>query len=151
FRDNLTAESDITASSQFGVNGTVEINNPSVDPSSSLVELPSDVVDSSQQMKTGCNVNQGSSFTVVGKGGIAANPSDSVAEVSLWNDLRSVSNRNSKKRTVQLQSNSSTQIIEATGWIVDEQGNIEFVAESNSIDIKDSWNQASNCRGEIVN
>ncbi|MEM1395030.1 MAG: filamentous hemagglutinin, partial [Cyanobacteria bacterium P01_H01_bin.150] len=46
FRDNLTAESDITASSQFGVNGTVEINNPSVDPSSSLVELPSDVVDS---------------------------------------------------------------------------------------------------------
>lgn len=151
FRDNLTAESDITASSQFGVNGTVEINNPSVDPSSSLVELPSDVVDSSQQMKTGCNVNQGSSFTVVGKGGIAANPSDSVAEVSLWNDLRSVSNRNSKKRTVQLQSNSSTQIIEATGWIVDEQGNIEFVAESNSADIKDSWNQASNCRGEIVN
>ncbi|MEO0839666.1 MAG: filamentous hemagglutinin N-terminal domain-containing protein [Cyanobacteria bacterium J06643_5] len=151
FRDNLTAESDITASSQFGVNGTVEINNPSIDPSSSLVELPSDVVDSSQQVASGCSINQGNSFTVVGKGGVATNPSDSVAEISLWNDLRDISIQDSKKINIQAQDNSSKQIIEATGWIVDKQGNIEFVAESNSIDIKDNWNQASNCWGEIVN
>ena len=151
FRDNLTAESDITASSLFGVNGTVEINNPAIDPSSSLVELPSDVVDSSQQIASGCDINQGSSFTVVGKGGVAANPSDSVTEVSLWNALRDISIQDSNKRNIQVQDTSSKQIIEATGWIVDKQGNIEFVAESNTIDTKDRWKQASNCRGEIVN
>ncbi|MCJ8281943.1 MAG: filamentous hemagglutinin, partial [Rivularia sp. ALOHA_DT_140] len=151
FRDNLTAESDITASSQFGVNGTVKINNPAIDPSSSLVELPSDVVDNSKTVASGCNTVNQNSFTVVGKGGIAANPGDTIINVSLWNDLRNTINRNQKKRNIQTQDNSSKRIVEATGWILDKQGNIEFVAEYNSTDIKDTWYQASNCQGEIVN
>ncbi len=102
FRDELTTDSDITASSQFGVNGTVEINNPAIDPSSALVKLPSDVVDSSQEVASGCSANQGNSFTVVGKGGLAANPEDVVAEVNVWSDLRDLSVfEGGKKRNVQ--------------------------------------------------
>jgi len=41
FRQELTPESDITASSQFGTSGTVVINNPDVDANHRLVELSS--------------------------------------------------------------------------------------------------------------
>jgi filamentous hemagglutinin family protein len=147
FRDELTRESDITASSQFGVNGTVEINNPAIDPSSSLVKLPSDVVDGSQEVASGCSVNQGNSFTVVGKGGLAANPQDVVAEVKVWRDLRDLSViNNGKKRSIQVKNDSPKPIVEATGWVVDKQGNIEFVAQSET---QNNWQKASNCQGKV--
>ena len=152
FRDELTRDSDITASSQFGVNGTVEINNPAIDPNSSLIQLPSDVIDGSQEVASGCSVNQGNSFTVVGKGGLAANPQEIVTEVNMWRDLRDLNAINSgKKRSTQVNSDSAKSIVEATGWIVDEKGNIEFVAESNDLNAGDNWQKASNCQGEIVN
>ncbi len=149
FRDELTTDSDITASSQFGVNGTVEINNPAIDPSSTLVKLPSDVVDSSQEVASGCSTNQGNSFTVVGKGGLAANPEEAVAEVNVWQDLRDLSILdNGKKMSVQVKNDSPKKIVEATGWVVDKQGNVEFVAQSG---IQNSWQKVSNCKGELEN
>ncbi len=149
FRDELTFFSDITASSKFGVNGTVEINNPAIDPSSNLVKLPMEVVDSSQQMKSGCSANQGNSFTVVGKGGLPTNPADVITNVNLWDDLRNFNPISSGKRTsIQVNNDSLIKIVEATGWVVDEEGNIEFVAESGN---RDSWENASNCKGEIIN
>ncbi len=148
FRDELTTENDITASSQFGVNGTVEINNPAIDPSSSLTQLPTDVIDSSQEVASGCSVNQANSFTVVGKGGLAANPQDIVAEVKVWRDLRDLSViNNGKKRSIQVKNNSPRKIVEATGWVVDEEGNIEFVAESET---QNNWQKASNCKGKVI-
>ncbi len=147
FRSELTLDSDITASSQFGVSGTVEINNPAIDPSSSLTQLPSDVVDSSQQIASGCSVNQGNSFTLVGKGGLAANPEDVISEVNVWRDLRDLNAiNNGKKRSVQVKNDVPMKIVEATGWVVDKHGNVEFVAESENLD---SWHKASNCKGEL--
>ena len=151
FRDNLTLENDITASSQFGVNGTVEINSPGIDPSSSLAKLPTDVVDSNQQVRSECSANQGSSFTIVGKGGLAANPEDVITEISVWQDLRDLSVFNGeKKRSIQVNNNSQKPIIEATGWIVDKSGNVEFVAENSNVMSQDSWQKTTNCKGEIV-
>ncbi len=147
FRSELTIDSDITASSQFGVNGTVEINNPAIDPSSSLTQLPSDVVDSSQQIASGCSAAQGNSFTAVGKGGLAANPEDVITSISLWNDLRDLSIFERENKTdIQARENSIKPIVEATGWVVDKQGNIEFVAQSG---IQNSWQKMSNCNGEL--
>ncbi|MEH2320345.1 MAG: filamentous hemagglutinin N-terminal domain-containing protein [Nostoc sp.] len=78
FRNTLTPRTDltndITASSEFNVNGTVEINNIGVDPSSGLVQLAANVTDSSQQIATGCSNNTGSSFVATGRGGIPQNP-----------------------------------------------------------------------------
>jgi filamentous hemagglutinin family protein len=150
FRDQLTTDSDITASSQFGVNGTVEINNPAIDPSSSLAQLPTDVVDSSKEVASGCSANQGNSFTVVGKGGLAPNPADTITNVSLWNDLRDLSViNNRKKRSLQVNIDSPTKRIEATGWVVDKQGNIEFVAQSNNVNVQNNWQKVSNCKGVV--
>jgi large exoprotein involved in heme utilization and adhesion len=40
FHPRLTPQSDITASSEFGINGTVQINTPGIDPNRGLAQLP---------------------------------------------------------------------------------------------------------------
>ena len=69
-----TLISDIIASSQFGINGTVKINDFMTDPDSGLVELPSGLVDASTQIAKGCASNQGNTFIATGRGGVAALP-----------------------------------------------------------------------------
>ena len=68
FSEQLTSENDITASSEFGINGIVKINNVNIDPSFGLVELPTQLKDSSQQISQGCFSNIGSTFVATGRG-----------------------------------------------------------------------------------
>ena len=129
FRDELTEKSDITASSQFGVNGTVEINNISIDPSSGLVELPVELTDSSQQVASGCSSNTDSSFVSTGRGGIPQNPNEQVNENVTWSDIRDLSvyrKPNSNNQITQLPNKPA--IVEATGFIRNQDGEIELVA-----------------------
>ncbi len=67
---------DITASSQGGPQGIVEINTPGVDPASGLTQLPSIPIDISALIKNSCQVAKGSAFTITGKGGLPSTPSD---------------------------------------------------------------------------
>lgn len=50
----LSRNSRITASSNFGVNGVVDMKSPEVDPSSGVVILPEEVVDVSGLVAQGC-------------------------------------------------------------------------------------------------
>ncbi|MHC5723807.1 MAG: two-partner secretion domain-containing protein, partial [Nostoc sp.] len=54
-----TEKSDITASSQLGVSGEVTIKTLDTDPSHGLIQLPSKVVDASQQITQGCTSRRG--------------------------------------------------------------------------------------------
>jgi filamentous hemagglutinin family protein len=70
---------DITAFSQQdpSLDGTVQINSPDVDPSKGLVELPLNLVDSSQQIVADCNTGGKtgrSSFIATGRGGLVDDP-----------------------------------------------------------------------------
>ncbi|QLE39606.1 S-layer family protein [Nostoc sp. C052] len=128
FRNQLTRESDITASSQFGVNGTVEINNVGVDPNSGLVELPANVTDSSQQIVSGCSANQGSRFVATGRGGIPQNPNQEVMSDRIWSDIRDLSaSRKTGEVTVQIPASPET-LVQATSWHRNAEGKIELVA-----------------------
>ena len=147
FRDEVTPESDITASSQFGVNGTVEINNISIDPSSGLVELPVELTDSSQKIASGCSNKTNSAFVATGRGGIPQNPSEQMHSNRTWSDIRdnnaSYHNVNSNVSEVTPISRRSA-IIEATGFIRNQNGKIELVALSpRSLSAK----QLSECSG----
>ncbi len=79
-RSNST--SDISASSQFGIQGTINIQSLNVDPSQGLGELPIDIVDPSNQIARGCGVtggttaNRQSQFVVTGRGGLPPGPDD---------------------------------------------------------------------------
>ncbi|MEL7244395.1 MAG: filamentous hemagglutinin N-terminal domain-containing protein [Cyanobacteria bacterium J06573_2] len=132
FRNELTEESDITASSQFGVNGTVKINNISIDPSSGLVELPTELKDSSQQIASGCSSNNGSSFVATGRGGIPKNPKEQVDINPTWSDIRDLSAyRQPNKNIKPTQISNKPAIVEATGFIRNQKGEIELIAAQN--------------------
>ena len=132
FRDEVTPESDITASSQFGVNGTVEINNISIDPSSGLVELPVELTDSSQKIASGCSSKTNSTFVATGRGGIPQNPNEQMHSNRTWSDIRdNASYRNINSNVSEVTPISSRPaIVEATGFIRNQNGKIELVALS---------------------
>ncbi|GAP98073.1 two-partner secretion domain-containing protein [Leptolyngbya sp. NIES-2104] len=114
FRPQLTPDNDISASSQFGVNGTVQITTLGVDPNSGLINLPTDVVDSSQQIATGCAGIQDSSFIISGRGGLPTNPSEEFWGDLTWSDLRDLPRSN--KTEAPVTQASSPVLLEATGW-----------------------------------
>nr|WP_256871620.1 S-layer family protein [Nostoc sp. TCL26-01] len=145
YRPKPTAENDITASSQFGVSGTVQINNISVDPNSGLIELPENLTDSSQQIATGCSNNNTSSFVATGRGGIPQNPTQDVrSDVydglrrSTWLDIRNIS---AYRKTHQLTAQTLGQsqiLISATSWHRNAQGKIELIAEKSPTQVQSS-------------
>ena len=70
FRDRRTPGNDITASSEFGIDGTVDINALTTNPDTSMVELPTNLVNLSDQITQGCGYNRASTFMIVGRGGL---------------------------------------------------------------------------------
>ncbi|MEA5618385.1 S-layer family protein [Cronbergia sp. UHCC 0137] len=140
FRNTLTPKedltNDITASSEFNVNGTVQINNIGVDPNSGLVALPENVTDSSQQIATGCADTIGSSFVATGRGGIPQNPTQEVTSdvydglhLRTWSDIRDISAYR-ETRVVKVQIPQSLEVfVQATGWRRSANGKIEIFAD----------------------
>jgi filamentous hemagglutinin family protein len=112
-RPQLTPASDITASSELGVNGTVQVDNLGVDPNSGLLALPIDVVDPSQQIARGCAPNPGSSLVLTGRGGMPPNPIRQTETSLIWADLRPTNTFT----TAVTPERSANPIQEATEWI----------------------------------
>ena len=131
YRDQLTPENDITASSEFGVNGTVDIATPGVDPSEGLVALPVNLADSSQQIAQGCTANQDSSFVATGRGGLPINPTQQIGAGHLWSDTRDLS-AYLQQPTDQAAPEATTaaSLIQATGWQHNADGNVELLAST---------------------
>ncbi|MBD2341180.1 S-layer family protein [Calothrix sp. FACHB-156] len=128
YRNQLTQENDITASSQFGVSGIVQVNTVGVDPNSGLVELPANVTDSSQQIATGCAGNIGSSFVATGRGGIPQNPIEEVMSDRAWSDTRDISAYRKIGEGITHIPQLPAVFTEATSWHRNAQGKIELVA-----------------------
>ncbi|MGB3765727.1 MAG: filamentous hemagglutinin N-terminal domain-containing protein [Phormidesmis sp.] len=129
FRDQLTPGNDITASSEFGVDGTVEINDFSVDPASGLVELPATAFDPSGQVAQGCGSSDRSAFIATGRGGLPPNPVEHLAVNKPWVDMRMSSEFANR---VVLPSAELTEqpanLVEASSWEVGDSGQIALVA-----------------------
>lgn len=127
------ADSAITASSQFGVSGTVAINNPEVNTSKGLVELSPTPIDPSNQVVVGCAAARGNSFIVTGGGGLPEDPRMTIRGQTVWRDLQDFSQAtetgNTYRQNTQLQkSDPPAQIVEATGWVINDLGQVELVA-----------------------
>ncbi|MEB3293048.1 MAG: S-layer family protein, partial [Synechococcales bacterium] len=136
FRPQLTPENDITASSEFGVNGTVQINLLSLDPTNGLAEIAVDLVDASQNIDNGCKATQGSSFIVSGRGGIPLNPLiESGTSDRPWQDLRNLSAAHAKGTVMRPASplTPTTSLVETTGMRHNPStGILELYAENPS-------------------
>jgi filamentous hemagglutinin family protein len=134
FRPRLTSLSDITASSEFGVNGTVQINTPDVDPSRGLVNLPFEPVN--VEVTQGCQAagEQASvAFFNTGRGGLAPNPYEPITSSKLWEDGSPPTQRITSSASVDSASASPAtpphKIVEAQGWLINEKGQVVLVAE----------------------
>uniref|UniRef100_UPI0030D9B536 two-partner secretion domain-containing protein n=1 Tax=Tolypothrix sp. LEGE 11397 TaxID=2777971 RepID=UPI0030D9B536 len=130
YRSQLTSENDITASSQFGINGIVEVNNIGVDPNSGLIKLPANITDSAQQIARGCDANTGSSFVATGRGGIPQNPTQEVRSDRTWSDARDISAFHTTKPAQAQIPKSPEVLVQATGWRRNAMGKIELVANN---------------------
>ncbi|MEH1841581.1 MAG: S-layer family protein [Nostoc sp.] len=158
YRSNAqTPQSDITAtgaSPQF--NGRVQINTPDVDPSSGLVQLPADFVDRSGLIAQGCPANKGNSFTITGRGGLPplptqalrANQTATVDWVTLNPQEQKSTNvrensyiRRSKSPKLEFPQISST-IVEATGWVINNSGEVELRAFAPVLTYTNTFNSA---------
>jgi filamentous hemagglutinin family protein len=145
-----TSLSDITASSQFGVDGNISISQVETTPTQGLVELPNRVTDTTNQVAQGCNTakkqeNSQNRFIVTGKGSLPESPSDflsgglvssNLIDTQTTLDLSStthsgISIQDSDNSTVSKSKQIS--IIEAQGWLIDKQGNISLVTHTESI------------------
>ncbi len=138
FRDGLTPESDITASSDFGVDGVVEINTPDIDPSRGLTNLPANLVDPSNQIAENCatggrQVAQ-SEFIITGRGGLPPSPSDPLNSDAVWIDLdlttQQAENRPTSSEPTQLTNSTAAPLVEATGWVVNDKGQVVLIAST---------------------
>ncbi|MEQ9669584.1 two-partner secretion domain-containing protein [Coleofasciculus sp. G2-EDA-02] len=137
FREQLTPLSDITATSELGpeFSGTVNIVIQGIDPSQGLVDFPENFTDTSTLIAIGCAADEGNYFSLTGRGGLPANPTQPLASETVWSDVRNLSVASSPSSVAKTENNfqfsrpnPQPQIIEAQGWIVNKKGQVELVA-----------------------
>jgi filamentous hemagglutinin family protein len=143
FRPQQTPESDITASSQFGLSGNVVISNPEVETKSFLVELSQNLLDTSEQITTGCAADRGNTFSITGRGGLPENPSSGLLGRAVWWDNRDLSQVSQTAQKLP-KTETTPEIVEATGFRINAQGQVELVADAASS--SNSWQSPTNCQ-----
>ena len=139
-RSELTPQSDISASSQFGVSGVVEISQPNVDPTSGLLEPIRNPLDDAGLYFHTCDLYADSEFYVIGRGAIAPGPGDELDAdavlVDLGDDSIEALNSDSGEFAIGNGEEGSPlpppPPIEATGWVVRPDGTIELIAATPS-------------------
>ncbi|OYD95804.1 hypothetical protein CDG76_12840 [Nostoc sp. 'Peltigera membranacea cyanobiont' 210A] len=157
-QEQQTPQSEITASSELGINGNIEITTPDIDPSSGLVELPVNLVDVSQQISTACTPGTRqfqNTFVATGRGGLPMSPTEPLQDsstVSAWVKLRPKSENLANTTPVPEPTAVSTTpiaatipIVEASGWVIDRKGNIKLVAQVPQLNPHSPWQTPASC------
>ncbi|MBW4548695.1 MAG: S-layer family protein [Symplocastrum torsivum CPER-KK1] len=160
FRDRNTPLSDITATGASSeLSGTVQINVQDVDPARGLAQLPTDVVDASGAIATGCRNVRDSSFVVTGRGGLPPNPEQQLDDDAEWLDRRRLtvaqqtnpgtdgSQQHSEGRLDTPHSAHHPPLIEATGWELAPTGQVILTASVPNVTSSNRWGQPVNCNG----
>ncbi|OKH35361.1 hypothetical protein NIES2101_37745 [Calothrix sp. HK-06] len=139
--------SDITASSENGAQGKISIAQPNTDPNRGLIELPTNLVDASQQIAQGCtprNRGTASRFISTGRGGIPENPYEPLRKRAVINHWVTLPN-NENQQTTEIKEEVPTpkQIVEAQGWVLNSRGEVELVAQAPEGNFNTSSQQAA--------
>jgi large exoprotein involved in heme utilization and adhesion len=130
---------DIDASSQFGLSGVVEINQPDVDPNRGLVELPETVVDPNALVaQNPCKQGSESEFVITGRGGLPPSLNEDLnseaTQVGLVEPAPIESRGAGEQESREAEDKAislplvQTPIIPAQGWVFNDKGEIVLVA-----------------------
>jgi filamentous hemagglutinin family protein len=135
---NFPNSSDITARSEFGINGTIDTSIVSTTPVTDLASLPT--VLGQKILKTECfgtrSGGDRDSFIYSGRGGLPNTPSDPSQNIAIWQDFRTVpsliSQGNDRHTSVPSKTSQSITtappIIEAQGFSFKPDGSVVLVA-----------------------
>ena len=150
----VSPDSNITASSQFGVDGTVSVNNPIVDPASGLVSLDGDPLNPNTQIQNRCEIANRSRFAITGNGGLPPDPSQPLHPPTVWRDTRLGEIPihlvpNPTEAESEVSSRPPAPLVEATGWIRNDRGQIELVTASGNSSYS-SWQPHPDCDASSV-
>ncbi len=126
---NITTEliftdltSDIDASSQFGLDGAVEIKSPESEKELNVAILTENIEDPTNLITSSCPISDENTFAVTGNGGIPNSPYQTHSLTTTWYDLRPV--KQEKARVTSL----PTPLKEATTTIINSNGELELTA-----------------------
>ncbi|NUN66423.1 filamentous hemagglutinin N-terminal domain-containing protein [Pseudanabaena biceps] len=143
FRFQPTAFSDITASSQFGLQGNVIVTPPEIDPSRGLMTLSVNLIDLSKQVSQSCAIggklsSKENSFTVSGRGGLPQSPMEPISSAQPLVELTELLPSN-PSQTSNLETNHEVvkkvpkSIVEANTIARNSQGRLRLIASSNPL------------------
>lgn len=133
----IAGVSDITASSERGIQGVVAINNPNANPTQGLefAEAPPETIPLAQECAPITELNrERSSFVVVGRGGVSPSPYEALRSDDFWQDWRLTEvetervNQPVTETSVIQTPDSQMPINEAQGWIRNAAGQVQLVA-----------------------
>jgi filamentous hemagglutinin family protein len=150
FRETATPRSDITATSELGpeFSGSVELNTPDTDSSLGIVPLQENFVDAAQLITQNfCAKGQGSSFTMTGRGGLPASPTETLNPSVILDDLRLIPTAGT---LVEGQGGSEAALtwenppqkpplVEAQGWRLNPGGTVVLVTDTPRVSPHGSW------------
>jgi len=115
-------------------------------PNSVSVELPNPQSDRNNQIiPTSCRAMDGNSFTITGRGGLPIDPIATIRSQNFLSDMRDFitpQNRNQINNSVANSTTTKAQIVAATGWIINAQGQVKLVA---ALPQENLFQQHSNC------
>jgi filamentous hemagglutinin family protein len=135
----LSPDSQITASSQFGVDGQVAVNSPEVNPEAGLLQVDNDLNQPKQIVATPCQRIEGNEFVMTGYGGLPPAPQESLNQFSTWMDWRSHQRSPAFGATATVRHG----IQEASGWRRHQDGTVELVASGEQ---KTNWYFSIGCQ-----
>ncbi len=139
FREFLTPQSDITATSDRGAefSGVVEINTPDIDSTSGLFNLQTETIDASAIAFDSCRDYEGSEFYYTGNGGIPENPRQFLEIQMTVDDLgeivpvgvNGVDPSSVEERRGRMPFAPTETLTEATSWTIAPNGKIALVSQ----------------------
>ncbi|MEB3359425.1 MAG: filamentous hemagglutinin N-terminal domain-containing protein [Synechococcales bacterium] len=128
-RNNTT--NDISASSQFGTDGIIAIDEPGLDPVQRVAELPT--ATANPEVDQGCSRGGGrraSQFVDIRRGGVPPNPYEPLTSGGLWEDVQLSSHPLEHEAG---DTAPGAAVVEAVGWLVNEQGQVVLLANAQAV------------------
>jgi large exoprotein involved in heme utilization and adhesion len=118
-----------------------------IDPSQGLIELPTDTA--APQLDQTCSPtgSGNNEFTVTGRDGLPPSPTDILTPEQPLADLGTPINSTTTQPTpTPTPPASPKRIVEAQGWIIDEQGNVTLVANVPTANSQGAWQPHPSCQ-----
>jgi len=136
-RQNST--NDLSASSQSGGQGTINIQSLSVDPSQGLADLPTAPIDPSNLIAKGCGntsgatANRQSEFVVTGRGGLPPSPDELQTSGAITPGWVTRAPSRISRATTPVEpptTTATTPIVEAQGLVINDKGELLLTAQA---------------------